>query len=144
MRIVPGDPADRVLTQSCFEVLRAADETDDPHGPPWSLRRLRAWLEYPAEPARLVIADDGAGAVTGLYYLVLPERENRDRAYLYLTVHPAARRRGTGTAPGASLSPPGPPPAGRRGPATALLRPAAGQAPADGRAVLGGAALQGS
>jgi GNAT superfamily N-acetyltransferase len=53
--------------------------------------------------------------VQGWYYLILPKRENRDQAYLYLTVHPAWRRRGIGTA---------------------LLRHAAGRAADSGRSVL--------
>ncbi len=124
MRIVRGDASDRATTQACFEVVRAAAEADDPLGPPWSLRRLRGWLEYPDEPAETwICGDETAGAIQGWYYLVLPERENRDRAYLYLTVDPAARRRGIGTA---------------------LLRHAAGRAAGAGRSVLGSGALQGS
>ncbi len=124
MRIVQGDASDRATTQACFEVVRAADETDDPLGPPWSLRRLRGWLEYPTEPAETwVCGDETAGTIQGWYYLILPERENRDRAYLYLIVHPAARRRGMGTA---------------------LLRHAAERAARGGRSVLGSGAFQGS
>jgi GNAT superfamily N-acetyltransferase len=124
MRIVQGDASDRATTQACFEVVRAADETDDPLGPPWSLRRLRGWLEYPNEPAETwVCGDETAGTIQGWYYLILPERENRDRAYLYLIVHPAARRRGMGTA---------------------LLRHAAERAARGGRSVLGSGAFQGS
>jgi GNAT superfamily N-acetyltransferase len=61
--------------------------------------------------------------VAGWYYLILPERENRDRAYLYLTVRPSSRRRGIGTA---------------------LLRHAAGRSADAGRSVLGSGAFQGS
>jgi GNAT superfamily N-acetyltransferase len=124
MRIVQGDASDRATTQACFEVVRAAAEADDPLGPPWSLRQLRGWLEYPTEPAEAwICGGETAGAIQGWYYLVLPERENRDRAYLYLTVHPASRRRGIGTA---------------------LLRHAAERAARGGRSVLGSGALQGS
>jgi len=124
MRIVRGDASDRPTTQACFEAVRAAGEADDPFGPPWSLQRLRGWLEYPTDPAETWICpDDATGAVAGWYYLILPERENRDRAYLYLTVRPSSRRRGIGTA---------------------LLRHAAGRAAGGGRSVLGSAAFQGS
>jgi GNAT superfamily N-acetyltransferase len=124
MRIVPADVSDRATTQACFEVVRAAGETDDPHGAPWSLRRMRGWLEHPSDPAEAWICGDGAaGAVQGWYYLVLPERENRDRAYLSLTVHPAARRRGIGTA---------------------LLGHATERAARGGRSVLGSETFQGS
>ena len=95
MRIVRGDASDRATTQACFEAVRAAGEADDPLGPPWSLRRLRGWLEYPTDPAETWICPDAAtGAVAGWYYLILPERENRDRAYMYLTVRPSSRRGG--------------------------------------------------
>jgi GNAT superfamily N-acetyltransferase len=124
MRIVQGDPADRATSQACFEVVRAAGEADDPSGPPWSLRRLQGWLEHPADPAEAwICADQADGAVQGWYYLILPERENREWANLYLTVHPSWRRRGTGAA---------------------LLRHAAGRAAHAGRSKLGSGALQDS
>jgi GNAT superfamily N-acetyltransferase len=121
---VTGDPADRATTQACFEVVRAAGEADDPLGPPWSLRRLRGWLEHPTDPTETWIArDETDGVIQGWYFLGLPARENRDRAYVYLTVHPAARRRGIGTA---------------------LLQHAARRAASHGRSLLGSAAFQGS
>ena len=83
MRIVRGDALDRATTQACFEILRAAAEVDDPHGPPWSLRRLRGWMEHPTDPSELwIAADETTGGCHGCYWLVLPERENRDRAHL--------------------------------------------------------------
>ena len=119
-----GDVSDRATTQACFEVVRAAGETDDPAGPPWSLQRLRGWLEHPVEPAQTwICADETTGAIHGWYYLLLPERENRHWALLYLTVHPSSRRRGVGTA---------------------LLRHAARRAAGAGRSVLGSGALEGS
>ena len=124
MRIVRADPSDRATTAACFEIVRAADAVDDPDGPPWSLTRLRGWLEYPTEPAETWICPDAAtGAVAGWYYLILPERENRDRAYMYLTVRPSSRR-------------------GRIG--TALLRHAAERSAACGRSMLGSGVFQGS
>ena len=123
MRIEQGDASDRT-TQACFEVVRAAGKADDPLGPPWSLRRLRGWLEYPRDPVETwLCADEATGAVLGWYYLILPERENRDRAYAYLAVHPSSRRRGFGTA---------------------LLRHAAERAAGHGRSVLGSGTFQGS
>jgi len=124
MRIVRGDASDRATTQACFEAVRAAGEADDPFGPPWSLRRMRGWLEHPSEPAEVWICpDDADGSVAGWYYLILPVRENRDRAYLYLTVRPSSRRHGIGTA---------------------LLRHAAARVAADARSVLGSGTFQGS
>jgi GNAT superfamily N-acetyltransferase len=124
MRIVQGDVSDRATTQECFEVVRAAGETDDPLGPPWSLRRLRGWLEYADQPAEAWVGgDETTGAIQGWYYLRLPERENRDWGILYLTVHPSSRRRGIGTA---------------------LVRHAAGRAARAGRSILGSGAFQGT
>src|ERR1700691_3968686 len=124
MRIVRGDASDRPTTQACFEAVRVAGEADDPFGPPWSLQRLRCWLADPTDPAEVWICpDEATGAVAGWYYLILPERENRDRAYLYLTVRPSSRRSGIGTA---------------------LLRHAANRSADAGRSVLGSGAFQGS
>jgi GNAT superfamily N-acetyltransferase len=124
MRIVRGDALDRATTAEGFEILRAAAEADDPDGPPFSLRRLRGWLEHPTDPAELWIAvDEATGAYHGWYWLVLPERENRDRGHLWMTVQPSSRRRGIGTA---------------------LLRHAADRAAAGGRSVLSAGTLQGS
>jgi RimJ/RimL family protein N-acetyltransferase len=122
MRIEAGNPADQVTLEAYFEVRRAALEADDPLGPPASLRRLRGWLEHPVEPAEAWGGvDEVTGTVTGWYLLARPRRENLDRAYLDLYVHPAARRSGIGTA---------------------LLRHAAGQAQRAGRSVLAGGVLQ--
>ena len=124
MRIVRLDVSDQAATEACFGVVRAAGEADDPLGPPWSLQRMRGWLEYPAAPAETWMwRDETTGAVQGWYCLVLPDRENLDRADPYLTVHPSARRRGIGTA---------------------LLRHAAERAASGGRSVLRGGTLQGS
>jgi len=63
-----------------------------------SLRRLRGWLEHPTDPSELWIAvDETTGACHGWYRLTLPERENRGRGYLWVTVQPSSRRRGLGT-----------------------------------------------
>ncbi len=124
MRIVQGDALDRTTTSACFELVRSAAEVDDPDGPPWSLQRLRGWIEHPTDPAEMWIAvDQATGAYDGWYWMVLPERENRDRAYFYVDVRPSSRRRGIGTA---------------------LLRHAAGRAAAAGRSVLGSEAYQGT
>jgi GNAT superfamily N-acetyltransferase len=124
MRIERGDALDRATTETCFDVLRAAGEVDDPDGPPWSLRRVRGWLEHPTNPNELWIAvDETTGACHGWYRLGLPERENRDRGHVWLNVRPSSRRRGIGSA---------------------LLGHAAGRAAAAGRSVLSGGTLQNS
>src|ERR1700733_14332868 len=124
MRIVRGDASDRATTQACFEAGRGGGEAAAPCGPPWWRQRLRGWLEYPTEPAETWICPDAAtGAVAGWYYLILPERENRDRAYMYLTVRPSSRRGGIGTA---------------------LLRHAAERSAVSGQSMLGSGVFQGS
>jgi GNAT superfamily N-acetyltransferase/RimJ/RimL family protein N-acetyltransferase len=124
MRIVRGDPSDRATTQACFEIVRAVDAVDDPDGPPWSLRRLRGWIEYPTDSIEIWMAvDETTGAHHGWCFLRLPERENRDRVNLSVDVLPSSRRRGIGTA---------------------LLRHAAERAAAAGRSVLASGSFQGS
>jgi RimJ/RimL family protein N-acetyltransferase len=124
MQIVRGDASDRPTTRECFEIVRAAAEADDPFGPPWSIQRLRGWLEYPTDPAEVWLCrDEATGDLPGWCYLILPQRENRDRAYLFLDVHPSWRRRGIGTA---------------------LLRHAAERAAVNGRSVLGSSVFQGT
>ena len=58
MRIIRGDASDRATTQACFEIVRAADAVDDPDGPPWSLKRLRGWIEHPTDPIEIWLAVD--------------------------------------------------------------------------------------
>jgi GNAT superfamily N-acetyltransferase len=124
MRIIRGDAADRATTQACFEIVRAADAVDDPDGPPWSLKRLRGWLEHPTDPIEIWIAvDETTGTHHGWCFLRLPERENRDRVNTSVEVRPSSRRRGIGTA---------------------LLRHAAKRAEAAGRSVLASEAFEGS
>jgi GNAT superfamily N-acetyltransferase/RimJ/RimL family protein N-acetyltransferase len=124
MRIVRGDPSNRATTQACFEIVRAADAVDDPDGPPWSLTRLRGWIEYPTDSIEIWMAvDETTGAHHGWCFLRLPERENRDRVNLSVDVLPSSRRRGVGTA---------------------LLRHAAERAAAAGRSVLASESFQGS
>ena len=123
MRIIRGDASDRATTAACFEIVRAADAVDDPDGPPWSLKRLRGWLEHPTDPIEIWIAvDETTGAHHGWCFLRLPERENRDRVNASVDVRPSSRRRGIGTA---------------------LLSHAAERAEAAGRSVLAGEAFQG-
>lgn len=124
MRIVRADVADRAATRACHEITQAAADVDDPDGPPWSLRRIRGWLEHRTDPSEVWLAhDEATGTYHGWCYLVLPERENRDRASMWIDVRPSGRRRGTGTA---------------------LLRNAAERAAAAGRSVLSSGAFQGS
>ncbi len=124
MRIVQWDGTDPAAIQECYNVLAAEHAADDPFGPPLSLRRLQAWLEHPADPMEVWLAEGSiAGSVDGWYRLRLPDKENHDRGGLGLSVHPAARRRGIGTA---------------------LLRHAAARADACDRSILTSWAIQDS
>jgi GNAT superfamily N-acetyltransferase len=123
------DPADAGTVRMMFDVERAALAADDPSCPPWSLRRFQGRMELGpplGEPCEAWCLPDPGGSPCGLggwYLLRLPDMENRDRGQLELCVHPAARRRGLGTA---------------------LLRHAAGRATAHGRTVLYGDVVAGS
>jgi GNAT superfamily N-acetyltransferase len=124
MRIVQWDGRDPAMIDACYDVLQAEHACDDPLGPPMSRGRVRAWLMHQDEPAEVWAAEgETAGSVEGWYRLRLPDKENRDRAGLGLSVHPAARRRGLGTA---------------------LLHHAAARAADHGRSVLGSWAFQDS
>jgi RimJ/RimL family protein N-acetyltransferase len=98
MRIAQWDPADEKTLLGCYAADCAAGQVDDPVEPPWSLGAFRVNLEEGMEhtPGEVWAAYDDAGTVTGFYRLGLPDLENRDRAFLGLVVHPAARRGGTG------------------------------------------------
>ena len=124
MRIVQWDGSDPAAIQECFTLMAAEHAADDPAGPPPSLRRLRSRLEHPVDPVEVWLAEGPiAGQADGWYLLRLPDKENRERAGLDLSVHPAARRRGIGTA---------------------LLRHAAARAACHDRSVLRGEAFQDS
>ena len=133
MRILRVDLADADVTRACHAVHVAVHDVDDPDGdPPFSLALFtsllaRTWTCDPVE-AWYVPADElGAASqdvpVAGFYRLVLPDLENRGRAFVTPIVHPAFRRRGIGRA---------------------LLRHVAQRAEADGRAELDSVVPQGS
>jgi GNAT superfamily N-acetyltransferase len=126
MRIVPLDLADAETVRACFEVQDAAMRADDPFESPMSLEMFRSrmaegWSGAPAET--WVAAGAADGTVAGWYRAEFPDLENQDRAGLDLVVHPALRRGGLGTA---------------------LLRHAAEQAAASGRATLDAGVQEGS
>ncbi len=114
MDITRADVSDPATTLACFDVLRAAERTDDPHGPPWSLRRLRGWVEHPADPAEMwACGDEAAGGFHGVYFLILPN--GRTATAPTCTSPCVPRRGGAGSAPRCSGTPPsGRPAAGGR------------------------------
>jgi len=124
MRIVPWVADDPTVVKACYEVSQAVQRADDPLGPPMSKRVLRAVLKSPADPAQTwYVPGDTPGSARGLYHMRLPQRENRQRASLYIEVHPDCRRRGIGSV---------------------LLRHAAELAAADGRSVFATDTIMGS
>lgn len=99
MRIEKWSQADTDGARDAYGVFRAAQAADDPAGPPLSWHRAQMWLENPTQPTEVWLArDERTGVVTGFYRAEFPQLENHDRAQVLLTVHPAYRRRGTGTA----------------------------------------------
>ncbi|MFZ0757634.1 MAG: GNAT family N-acetyltransferase, partial [Trebonia sp.] len=114
----PLDLADAGMIRACYETHVAAMAADDPFEPPVSLAiftvRLRAGSFEPPREAWYV-PSEADGVVAAWYQAEFPDPENRDRVWLTLTVHPARRRAGLGTA---------------------LLRHAAERAAAAGRAII--------
>ncbi len=128
MRIERVDPADADVVRACHALHEAATAVDDPlWSPPLSLAMYTAYVrhDWPGDPAETwYVPGNTAGQrepVAGTCYLQLPDLENRDRAFMVLTVHPACRRKGVGRA---------------------LLGHAARRAQADGRHFLDSVAVQ--
>jgi len=131
MRIQRVHLADADVVRGCHAVHVAAHDVDDPQGdPPFSLALFTAYLAQgwscdPAEawyvPADSLGPTGQGGQVAAFCRILLPDLENRGRAFAILTVHPALRRRGLGRA---------------------LLQQVARRAAADGRSALDGAVVQ--
>ena len=124
--VQPLDPADDGVVRACYEAHTAAMAADDPFESPVSVTRFTARLRAePFDPPRETwcVPSAADGAVAAWYQAEYPDPENRDRVWLTLTVHPARRRAGLGTA---------------------LLRHAAGRASAAGRAILDAGVQEGS
>src|ERR1700746_305490 len=99
--IQPLDEADAGIVRACYDVHTAAMRAGDPFEPPLSLARFTARLRGgPSDPPRegWYVPDEADGAVAAWYQAEFPDLENRDRVWLGLTVHPARRRAGLGTA----------------------------------------------
>jgi GNAT superfamily N-acetyltransferase len=92
------DPADEKTMLACQEVNRAASLADEPIEPPMSAATFGVFLTegWNRNPGEAWAAFDYGGEVVAFYRLDLPDLENRDRGFLILVVHPAARRGGIG------------------------------------------------
>jgi GNAT superfamily N-acetyltransferase/RimJ/RimL family protein N-acetyltransferase len=125
MHIERVDLADARRIHACDEAFLAAQRADCPDEPPLTGSVFRGWLTvgWGGDPREVWLAPGRAGGAAGWYRLELPERENRDRAYLDVVVHPAERRHGLGTT---------------------LLRHAAARTAEHGRSVLSGMARDGT
>jgi GNAT superfamily N-acetyltransferase len=125
MHIERIDLADARRIRACDEAFLAAQRADCPQEPRLTGSLFRGWLTvgWGGDPREVWLAPGRAGGAAGWYRLLLPERENHDRAYLDLVVHPEERRHGLGTA---------------------LLRHAAARAAGHGRSVLSGQARNGT
>jgi RimJ/RimL family protein N-acetyltransferase len=127
MRIERVDPVDADVIRACHAVHAAAQAADDPQEePPLSLAMFSAYVrhDWPGHPPETwYVPGDSPGQAVACCYLELPDLENRDRAFVNLTVHPAFRRRGLGGA---------------------LARHAAQRAGAGGRSVLDTVVVRGS
>jgi len=110
--------------RSCFEIVVAAQQHDDPAMPARSMSSFAAWwgYGYDGSPRQTWLATVD-GEPVGCYLLTLPDRENLTLARCVLTVTPTARRAGIGAQ---------------------LLQHCADQARRDGRTRLASAARQDS
>ncbi len=121
--VVAWEPGDEAGVKACYQVRRATMLADDPLGPPRSERVFQGLLASRTEPAQTWLVPGGTpGSALGYCHLRLPDRENRQRAGVFLEVHPDHRRHGIGLA---------------------LLRHAARQAAEAGRSLLRSRPFQG-
>jgi RimJ/RimL family protein N-acetyltransferase len=102
---------------ACHQISESGHAEDDPNVPEVTWRRFQAWWRYGFASERIEtwLALGEAEQPIGCYLLWLPERENRQNAFITLRVARDCRRRGVGTA---------------------LVGHAAGQADQAGRALL--------
>jgi GNAT superfamily N-acetyltransferase len=86
-------------TQSCYQIVAACDQLDDPGMPVTSLRTFAAWWShgFGGSPRQCWVACDSPGAeIVGCYLLMLPDQDNLAMAECSLYVAPGARRSGRG------------------------------------------------
>jgi len=85
---------------ACHQISVSGHAEDDPNVPEVTWRRFQAWWRYgfAGEPIETWLATDDGQQPIGCYLLWLPERENRQNAFLALIVARALRRQGIGRA----------------------------------------------
>lgn len=97
--IVPVDPSDHALVQSWLAAMQTAEEHDNPGLRPWNPVRFLTSLVLGSEDTRhehwVAVCD---GRVLGRLDLSLSDQDNTHLAGFNLSVHPAERRRGVGSA----------------------------------------------
>ena len=100
MDILPVAVGDEPALRAWHAVVVAASAVDSPGAPApaWPETATALTVPWPGMPARAWVARDGAGAVVGVAVLALPSRDNPGTGVVEVVVHPAHRRRGTGTA----------------------------------------------
>lgn len=98
-QISPLDPADQPTVDAVQALRVAAEAVDTPDFPPPCPYVFQAELTFPRTSKRFEhYLASGGGEVIGSLTLELPLRDNLDNLDVSITVHPAHRRRGAGTA----------------------------------------------
>jgi GNAT superfamily N-acetyltransferase len=92
--------SDEQRLRTAHQMFAAAQPVDDPNVPPPSLGMFRGWLAYGfgGEPMRCWLVTADSGAPLGCYALWVPQRENKQNAFVEMLVAVGSRRRGIGTA----------------------------------------------
>lgn len=100
MDILPVAVGDEPAMRAWHDVVVAASPVDSPGEPvpAWSQTATALTVPWPGMPARAWLACDGASTAVGVAVLALPSRDNPGTGVVEVVVHPAHRRRGTGTA----------------------------------------------
>jgi RimJ/RimL family protein N-acetyltransferase len=85
---------------ACHQIVVSGHVVDDPNVPEVTWRRFQAWWRYGLanEPIETWLATSDDEQPIGCYLLWLPERENRQNAFLALSVALTRRRQGFGSA----------------------------------------------
>jgi GNAT superfamily N-acetyltransferase len=85
---------------ACHQISLSGHAEDDPNVPEVTWRRFQAWWRYgfASEPVETWLATDDDEQAIGCYLLWLPDRENRQNAFIALSVARASRRQGLGRA----------------------------------------------